>query len=565
MRRFRPLVTLPILASLLVVAPMVAAQPATPVTGLEVAAMAPYDDAMQAIMARYEIPGGSLAVARGGRLLLARGYGYADVDARAPVQPSTLFRVADVSKVVTAAAVLRLVQDNGLSLDTPAFFVLDHLRAPPGTDRDDRLADVTVRDLLTHSGGWDQGRSIDPMQALWGRRASQSTGAPTPASCETVARFMLGRKLDFGPGDGYAYSNFGYCLLELILAKTTRQSYESFVQERVLAPAGIRGMRLGASQPAGRFADETRYYDHGRSSLQPSVFDPTTFVTRPYGSFHLEAQAASEGWLATPTDLVRFVAAIEGKRGSPLLDEQSRAAMLRRPALWRETTTYYAMGWFVRPIRERNEANWYHNGSLPGTYALLVRGFNGVTWAAVFNSRPRDWETFGDELDRALWRATRLVDDWPTHDLFEQAGAANSTRLSRLVRRRRLQRGRLHDLGRGRVEPGGLPGLLRTAIRVVAFEHVGRVDAVLSVGRPGRRRHRTSRRHGWAAPCARGRRVLHGGRRHRSRLDQRGVAALPRVPALQLGLRLHSHGDPGRHHLALVHAVARASDGRRHI
>src|SRR3712207_8806935 len=89
----------------------------------------------------------------------------------------------------------------------------------------------------------------------------------------------------------------------------------------------------------------------------------------------------------------------------------------RPPSLWEGSAAYYAMGWAVRPA----EGNWWHDGSLPGTFSILVRTGTGLAWAALFNAREMGVGTgFGGELDGKLWEAVRGVTAWPTHDLFAQ-------------------------------------------------------------------------------------------------------------------------------------------------
>jgi len=99
--------------------------------------------------------------------------------------------------------------------------------------------------------------------------------------------------------------------------------------------------------------------------------------------------------------------------------------MLSRPTIptWASTSSYYGMGWSVRPVG--GDANWWHNGSLPGTATLLVREGQTpykLSWAALFNSRAQfpSSNEFSSALDRALWQAVREVTEWPTHDLFGQ-------------------------------------------------------------------------------------------------------------------------------------------------
>ena len=110
---------------------------------------------------------------------------------------SALFRIASLSKPITAAAVLRLVEQNRLSLDAKAFALLSDLKPLVGATVDPRLADITVRHLLQHAGGWDRDASFDPM--FRSTEIAAATNTPVPASAEAVIRFMHGPRLDFDP------------------------------------------------------------------------------------------------------------------------------------------------------------------------------------------------------------------------------------------------------------------------------------------------------------------------------------------------------------------------------
>lgn len=387
-----------------------------PVTGTAVAGMAGFDRIVPALMKKWGIPGAAVAVVRDGRLVLARGYGYADVEAKAPVQPDALFRVASVSKPVTAAAVLRLVEEGRLDLNAKAYGIRGDLAPPPGGVADPRIRDVTVRQLLHHAGGWDRDRSFDPM--FRPEVAARAVGAPAPASAETVMRYMLGQPLDFQPGERYAYSNFGYAVLGRVIEKASGESYEAYVKRAVLAPAGITRMRLGRSLLADRAPDEVRYYDRESAA---SVFPGGGTVPVQYGGFHLEAMDAHGGWIASTVDLLRFATAVDGLATRPdvLGPEAVRAMTAAPPApLWTSSPFYYGMGWLVRPA----EGNWWHDGSLPGTTALLVRAGNGLAWAVLLNSRsvPAPGASLAGELDAAMWQAVGEVTAWPAHDLFSQ-------------------------------------------------------------------------------------------------------------------------------------------------
>jgi len=340
----------------------------------------------------------------------------ADIEARQPVQPDALFRIASVSKPITAAAVLVLVEQGRLDLDAAALDLVGSIEPPEGRIIDPRLRKITVRQLLHHTAGFDRGKSFDPM--LRPGVVVEAIGS-TPKNT-AIVRFMLDRPLDFDPGTQYAYSNFGYCLLGRIIENVTGRPYEESVRTLVLRPAGIRDMRLGRTRQADRAKGEVCYYSPAGTAPVESVFpDVKRPVAPPYGRYYVEAMDAHGGWIASAIDLVRFTTHLDGNRAPGLLKAKTIKLIESRPAppVSAGEPAYYGLGWMVRPKGE--SANWWHAGRIPGTNSLLVRTHHGMAWAAVFNSSPQGNDRLIGELDRALWKAYAEVKQWPTRDLFE--------------------------------------------------------------------------------------------------------------------------------------------------
>ena len=121
-----------------------------------------FDRMAREFMTRHRVPGMALAVTEQGRLVLARGYGYADVSAREQVTPTSLFRIASISKPITAVAIWKLVEEGRLKLDDNVFDILPQ-DVEQISDFDERQRDITIRHLLQHRGGWDRGISFDGM------------------------------------------------------------------------------------------------------------------------------------------------------------------------------------------------------------------------------------------------------------------------------------------------------------------------------------------------------------------------------------------------------------------
>jgi len=370
-------------------------------TGPSAAQLPSFDRLMTSLMATYNIPAGSIALTRNGKLVYSHGYGAA--------QSGSLFRIASLSKAITAVAILHLVEEGKLSLAQPAFALLPGLPAPAGSQPDKRLATITIRHLLNHSGGWDRsptGANFDPM--FLSPKISRELDVPAPVSAENIIRWMRAQPLQFTPGTRYAYSNFGYAVLGRIIERITGMTYEDYVRAHVLAPMGITGMRIGRTLRAGRLPNEVEYKSPGNAR---SVFpDVPGMVPWPYGGWHLEAMDAHGGWVASAADYARFVNAIDGRGGKRFLSATSVAELTARPASvaeWKDSKLWYGFGFNINTV-----GNWWHSGSLDGTATYVIRTHDGFAWVVFFNSRGDSAAAGKDlfrDIDRGLWQASREV------------------------------------------------------------------------------------------------------------------------------------------------------------
>lgn len=381
-----------------------------------------FDRTIENFRRERRIPGAALGVLKtwkglpGGRTYF-RGYGRDKAEAGIPVTSRSLFRIASISKPITGLAVLVLAGRGKLSLDDR---LLDHLDPEPlplsREKPDSRWNHITLRHLLQHTAGWDRDSSFDPM--FQSKRISTAAGIAGPADAKTIIRFMRSRPLDFDPGTRYAYSNFGYNLLGRVIESITGEGYETWVREQVLSPLGISRMRIGRSLPAHRARDEVGYHvdsSQRRESVFPEVPGQVAF---PDGGFHLEAMDAHGGWIASVEDLMKFALFFAQPGQSDLLpghliEEFTRPprAPVSRDEEGDLKPTHYGLGWKIRPLGRRG-ANAWHGGSLPGTYTLLVRRWDGFSWIVLFNRRNGSPDHPDSAIDRALHRAADAVSGW---------------------------------------------------------------------------------------------------------------------------------------------------------
>ena len=152
-------------------------------TGQEVKELQSFDRHITEFMQKYELPGGTAAVAKDGRLVYARGFGWADRKNRVPMQPNALLRIASVSKPFTAAAILRLVEQGRLKLDEPILPYLKKFGAEEEKNLDPRWRQITIEHLLRHTAGFDRNKSFDPMFIPQLPKPPLGSGRPSFATC----------------------------------------------------------------------------------------------------------------------------------------------------------------------------------------------------------------------------------------------------------------------------------------------------------------------------------------------------------------------------------------------
>ena len=289
------------------------------------------DTVMRQYMEDRDIPGGALAVTKDGRLVLVRGYTW-EPDGTVNVAANAKFRLASISKPLTSSAVVHLMEAAGLSLDTPI-----HILLGEGWD-DVEYTHVTVRQLLNHLGGWDRDVSFDPM-FIDGTVCGYNQ-QPLPVTPQEIIEYMKTQPLDHLPGTVFSYSNFGYSLLGRLIEALTGQTYNSYMRNQIFIPFGMLDTWSGKNYETEAYFNEVKYYSP-RNTIARDKNDGTAvdenLVCNPgaadrvmltYGGFNITDLDAHGGWIASASDLNRFLVAIDD--GS-LLDSSQFAEVFQRP------------------------------------------------------------------------------------------------------------------------------------------------------------------------------------------------------------------------------------------
>jgi len=181
-------------------------------------------------MARQKIPGLSVGIYSRGTILLAKGYGQADVELNVPVKPETLFQSGSVGKQFVSAAVMMLVEEGKISLDDS---VTKYFPDAPATWKP-----ILIKNLLSHTSGlseYESGDRIGPKGAFYLRLDFTED--------ELVTKIQ-GLPIEWAPGDKWAYRNTNYVLLGIIIHKVTGKPYAAFLNERIFKPLGMTSTQL---------------------------------------------------------------------------------------------------------------------------------------------------------------------------------------------------------------------------------------------------------------------------------------------------------------------------------
>jgi CubicO group peptidase (beta-lactamase class C family) len=338
-------------------------------------------------MDAYDAPGLSVAIAIKGKPAYVEAFGIADRETGEALTPQHRFRIASISKPITSTGIFTLIEARKLQLDNHVFgpnSILGGDYPTPATLQGLMMTDasrpnieqITVEHLLTHTtGGWGHGVK-DPM------RLNKEMNHR-----ELITWTLQHMPLMALPGELFAYSNFGYCILGRVIEKLTGQTYEQYIKDNILRRCGITDMQIGGNTLKDRAANEVKYYS------QPS--------DDPYGR-NVARMDSCGGWIATPSDLTAFFIHISGFKDT---DQLLRDETLRTMSTPTAANPRYAKGLFVN-----SQNNWWHSGLLSGTETISVRTHSDFCWSAFTNrSRSGDMDR---SLDRLVWHMVHAVADW---------------------------------------------------------------------------------------------------------------------------------------------------------
>ncbi|MCX6325335.1 MAG: serine hydrolase [Bacteroidia bacterium] len=362
---------------------------------------------INAFLRKWSIAGASVAISKDGKLNFARGFGYADTASTTETQPYSQFRIASISKLVTAICIMKLQEDGKISLNDRVFGADGILNDPYFSEpKDKRIYGITVAHLLSHEAGWSQRYGDQMFMPIL---VAEMMGVKPPADTKTIVRFALDKRLHYTPGTGRSYSNLGYSILGLIVEKVSGMSYGDYCRQAILEPLGIYDMKIAGNLLSEKAPFEVTYYEPTDVVLKPSIYGTGEMVEPIYGGNDIRALGGAGAWLATAPDLTRLLLAVDGFKTRPdILSDQSIRFMTDND------NGFAPVGWKSTVLN----GTWWRTGSFPGSAGMMKRQSDGISWVVLFNSSAWNGPEIYTYINNMMYRVISQIKPWPEYDLF---------------------------------------------------------------------------------------------------------------------------------------------------
>jgi D-alanyl-D-alanine carboxypeptidase len=287
------------------------------------------DEYIQNAMRKHHVPGTSVAVVRRGEVVLAKGYGQANVELSVPATEDTVYQLASVTKTFTATAIMLLVQEGKLTLDDK---VTKHL-----SDLPNAWDPVTVRHLLNHTSGIKSYTSVKNFFKTVRKDYAQ----------REILGLVAKEPLEFAPGEKWNYSNSGYFLLGMLIEKVTGKTYGEFLDERIFRPLRMTHTRINDLHAI--IPNRAQGYTWNGKELRN-------------GEYTSPSQPFSAGMLVSSvSDMLKWDAALDSES---LITKTILERMWTTTPLGKGEPAGYGFGWQVGKVNGHRRVS--HGGGIPG-------------------------------------------------------------------------------------------------------------------------------------------------------------------------------------------------------
>ena len=369
-----------------------------------------FDNWVEDWMKQNDARSASLAIVKDGRLVLTRGYTFAEVDYPA-TQPTSLFRTASTSKPLTAISMYQHFERMPATVG-PNSLMTQYLNMAGALEPN--TSNVTLFHLLTHQGGWD--RNISGDSTGQDVTVASDLGVPFPLTKFDTRNWVTQNVLmDFVPGFDSQYSNYGMSLVGQVIESLNQGvPYEDVVRRDIFAPLGITRPSIAGSLIQDIRPGEVRYHNKPVAINRSVMTNDRPWVPEQYGGLNIGKRDSHGGWVMAAPDYAKVLAAF-ASANNPLMTQTTADAMFATaPGFAPQASAWFTYSNFDDG-RGGNVQVSAHNGGQPGTSTLVARRADGISFVLFTNS---DAGFSLRDDSESLSDLANTVVVWPNHDLF---------------------------------------------------------------------------------------------------------------------------------------------------
>ncbi len=327
-------------------------------------------------MVSQHVPNAQLAVSVKGRTTFSHAYTYRGL-AASTAEPATIMRLASNTKAWTSGALYELMKAGKIDPNAKVFAYLGITKPLPANAKvDKRVYDITIEDMILHESGWDDSKPpyYDPTFSM--REIARALHLKNSVGQVDYVRYQLHQPLQETPGTTYAYCNFCYTVLGMVVAKASGSTYADYVAREVAAPLGVSNVEISPTI-GKRLSDEVARYYSSYSGLSAVYVDSNKRYPYPYGGDDM-------------------VLEVTGGAAAIATNAESMLAFMRKYLIWGVGTP-------------QPGADWAREGSMPGTNTWAEQLPNATHYAFLVNTRqyiygsnPNAFEDLQAQIERQL-------------------------------------------------------------------------------------------------------------------------------------------------------------------
>lgn len=300
-------------------------------------------------------PGAAVIVVKDGKAIFRKGYGLANLELGAPIEPDMVFRLGSITKQFTAVSILMLAEQGKLSLDDEITrFLPDY---PTKGQR------ITIEHLLTHTSGIKSYTSLPEWLSVWRK----------DMSVKEIIDLFKDKPMDFAPGERWSYNNSGYILLGAIIEKVSGQAYQEFIEKNIFAPLGMKHSYYDVT--ARIIPRRVAGYSKGRDGFKNAAY---LSMTQPYAAGSL---------MSSVDDLALWDEALYTEK---LVKQQSLKRAWTSYVLKSGKPTKYGFGWMMSSLEGHRTIE--HGGGVNGFVTDGIRLPDDHVFVAVLTNREAGME-----------------------------------------------------------------------------------------------------------------------------------------------------------------------------